>query len=287
MNILNHKICVIKIGSALVVNNDGGLNQHWLEALVEDVIMLRLTGLQVILVSSGAIASGKLKLGLTKNNAAISLEIKQAASAIGQVQLLQMYQSIFDNHGILGAQLLLTADDCEYENRFIQLKSTLNTLLSIGIIPIINENDSVATKQNKYGNNDQLSARIAELIQADVLFLLSDIDGLYSDDPKINPEAEFIPIVDSLSPEILSMGKGTTTPHGTGGMKTKIQAAKIAMESGCHLLIIRGNHLRPIKHYLDTKKGTWFIGQKRPECFDLTRDAQQTILQKNEVCYDN
>ncbi len=260
MNLDQAKCIIIKIGSALLVDaNNMAIHHKWLMGLAEDVIQLREQGKQVILVSSGAIAFGKLitKLGKQKN----ALAVKQALAAVGQVQLMHTYQQLFSVHNVDVAQVLLTLDDTENRQRFINLRNTLKTLLDLNIIPIINENDSIATAEIRYGDNDRLAARVIQMVDADALILLSDIDGLYTDDPTVNPDAQLIPEVTSITDRVMSYAKDSSSNFGSGGMISKLAAAKIAIKCGCNMLITYGKHQNPIQWYLKQKKGTWFFAE--------------------------
>ncbi len=264
MDLLSCKRIVIKIGSALLVDESGEcLNTAWLTSLVDDVVELTHRGIKIIIVSSGAMACGRFILAL--GNKQLSLDSKQAISAVGQIELLHHYQALLNQHDLKAAQVLLTLEDTEARARYINLRNTLKKLLEMSIIPIINENDSVATAEIRYGDNDRLAARVAQIVDADALILLSDIDGFYTDDPRRNAEAQLIPLVEGLTPDILAMAQGSSTNHGSGGMKTKLDAADIAMSGGCHMLITLGKPLNPIKHYLLNQKGTWFKSDITPK----------------------
>lgn len=257
MDLLSCQSIVIKIGSALLVDESGAcLNEVWLKSLIEDVLSLTQQGIKVIIVSSGAMACGRFSLALGKKQ--LSLDSKQAISAVGQIELMHHYQALLNQHQLKAAQVLLTLEDTESRARYINLRNTLKKLLEMSIIPIINENDSVATEEIRYGDNDRLAARVAQIVDADALILLSDIDGFYTDDPRINPKAEIMPLVEHLTPEILAMAKGSSTNYGSGGMRTKLDAAQIATGSGCNMLITLGKPLNPIKRFLTSNKGTWF-----------------------------
>ena len=257
MNLLSARSLVIKIGSALVVDQEkGSPNVEWLESLVDDIHKLTQQNIRVVLVSSGAIAYGNLSFNLPRKN--LSLDSKQALAAIGQIELMHQYQQLLNKKGMKAAQVLLNLHDTEDRRRYINLKNTLNRLLDLGVVPIINENDSMATSEIRYGDNDRLAARVAQLIDADTLVLLSDIDGFYTDDPRLNKKATLIQEIESLTPEILNMAKDSSSNYGSGGMVTKLKAAEMVVNSGCHLLIAAGCHNHPISHFLDTQKGTWF-----------------------------
>jgi glutamate 5-kinase len=254
---------VIKIGSALLVDSGKGrLNRHWLESLATDVACMRRRSQEVILVSSGAIALGRRHLGLKSGK--LKLEESQAAAAVGQIRLAHAYKDLLDEHGITVAQVLLTLDDTEQRRRYLNARGTLNTLLSLGSVPVINENDTVATAEICYGDNDRLAARVAQMCGADCLVLLSDIDGLYTANPAQTPDARFIPVVKEITRDIEAMAGGTGSDMGSGGMQTKIAAGKIAMGAGCHMCIARGAHRRPLKHISDGGRCTWFVPSSTP-----------------------
>ena len=213
-------------------------------------------------MSSGAVALGRRCLQL-KNNP-LKLEEKQAAAAVGQIRLAHTYQAVLEQKGINVAQILLTLDDSENRRRYLNARNTLKTLLNLRIIPIINENDSVATTEICYGDNDRLAARVAQMINADTLVLLSDIEGLYSADPRLYPDAQFIHEVKELTADILAMAGESATEYGSGGMITKLMAAKIALASGCRMVIAAGKHFHPLKQIDGTEKNTWFIPKTTP-----------------------
>jgi glutamate 5-kinase len=257
MDLKSSQCVVIKIGSSLLIDEgQRGINETWLTGLRDDVVMLLEQGIRVVIVSSGAVALGRFSLGI--KNKHIALDTKQAASAVGQIDLMQHYHSLFDKVNINTAQVLVSLDDTENHKRFINLRNTFKKLLDLNVIPIVNENDSVGTIEIRYGDNDRLSARVAQMVDADTLILLSDIDGFYTDNPQKNPSATIIPRIKNLTPSILSMAKGSATDYGSGGMRTKLEAAKIAMNSGCRMLIASGKYQRPILNFIDSKKGTWF-----------------------------
>src|SRR5262249_54136978 len=222
------------IGSALLVDQDsGGIRRKWLDALADDVAALKERGAEVILVSSGAIAVGRRHLGL--ETGMLKLEEKQAAAATGQIRLAHAYQETLARHDITVAQVLLTLGDTEERRRHLNARSTLQTLLRFGCVPVINENDTVATAEIRFGDNDRLAARVAAMISADALVLLSDIDGLYSADPRRNSEARFISEVTELTPEIEAMAGEALPGYSSGGMVTKLTAARVALGAGCRM----------------------------------------------------
>ncbi|HKZ72585.1 MAG TPA: glutamate 5-kinase [Steroidobacteraceae bacterium] len=254
---------VVKVGSALLVDQEQGrLNRAWLETLVEDLLRLRRRGQQVILVSSGAIALGRRHLKLPKG--ALRLEESQAAAAVGQIRLAHAYKELLEQHEITVAQVLLTLQDSEQRRRYLNARATLESLLALGAMPVINENDTVATAEIRYGDNDRLAARVAQMTSADCLVLLSDVDGLYTADPNRDPNAHFIDRVPRITPEIEAMAGKTRSEVGSGGMTTKILAAKIAVAAGCHLCIAAGHHRHPVRRIEDGARCTWFLPTATP-----------------------
>ena len=223
---------VVKIGSALLVDARlGAIRRAWLDALIDDLAALRAAGRQVVLVSSGAIAVGRQDLGLTGR--VLRLEEKQAAAATGQIRLAHAYQNAWHRHGVTVAQILLSIDDTEARRRHLNARATIQQLLDLAAVPVINENDSVATEEIRFGDNDRLGARVAQMISADTLLLLSDIDGLYSSDPKRDPAARHLDRVARITPEIEAMAGSAGSDFASGGMVTKLAAAKIAAAAGC------------------------------------------------------
>lgn len=254
---------VVKIGSALLADRaTGALKSEWLSSLIDDVADLRKAGRDVVLVSSGAIALGRHKLGLPKG--ALELEQSQAAAAVGQISLAAAYQAFAARHGLTVAQILLTLGDTEERRRYLNARHTLETLLGLGAIPVVNENDTVATAEIKYGDNDRLSARVASMVSADCLVLLSDIDGLYTAPPQSDPGARHIPIVTEITPEIEAMAGAPGTELSKGGMKTKIEAGKIAMGAGTHMVITTGDVLHPLRAIAAGSTVTWFLASQDP-----------------------
>jgi len=257
------KRIVVKIGSKLLVEPEAGtIHRTWLNALADDIAGLVRDGSEVILVSSGAIAVGRRHLGLTPGK--LRLEESQAAAATGQVRLAHAYLEALARHDITVAQVLLTLDDTEERRRHLNARSTLNTLLRLGTVPVINENDTVATSEIRFGDNDRLAARVAAMMNADLLVLLSDIDGLYSADPRIKPDATFVPEVPKITPEIEAMA-GTAPPgHSSGGMVTKLAAARIAVAAGCRMVIADGRAPHPLAAIDAGARATWFLSQVAP-----------------------
>ncbi len=254
---------VVKVGSALLVGGDSGrVNRAWLETLVEDLLRLRKRGQQLILVSSGAIALGRRRLGLRSGT--LRLEESQAAAAVGQIRLAHAYKELLEEHGVTVAQVLLTLEDSERRRRYLNARATLEALLSLGALPVINENDTVATAEIRYGDNDRLAARVAQMAGADCLVLLSDVEGLYSADPNKDPRARIVPEVRHISPEIEAMAGRSASQVGSGGMTAKILAARIAVAAGCHMCIAAGHHRHPLRRLEEGAECTWFVPNATP-----------------------
>lgn len=247
---------VVKVGSALLVGKDGAPDRAWLKALAVDVARLRARGQQVLMVSSGAVALGRRRLGLTRR--ALTLPEKQAAAAAGQSALMRAWEEALEPHGLAVAQILLTRDDTEVRRRWLNARATVDTLLDLGVVPVVNENDTVVTEEIRYGDNDRLAARVAQMIGADALVLLSDIDGLYTADPRRDPAAVHIPRLSQLTPEIEAMAGGANTGAGvgSGGMATKLAAARIAQSAGCATIITLGARPAPLGAVEDGAKAT-------------------------------
>ncbi len=248
---------VFKVGSALLVDDKtGAADRAWLEAFCADAAALRAAGKQVLVVSSGAVALGRRRLGLSGKKA--TLPEKQAAAAAGQSLLMRAWEEAFEPHGLGVAQILLTRDDTETRRRWLNARATTETLMGLGVVPVVNENDTVVTEEIRYGDNDRLAARVAQMAGADLLVLLSDIDGLYTADPRKNPNAQHIPHVSEITAEIAGMAEGAnaTAGVGTGGMATKIAAARIARAAGCATLITLGSRPRPLAAIADGEKAT-------------------------------
>ena len=254
---------VIKVGSALLVESGTGrINRAWLETLIEDLLRLRQRGQQVILVSSGAIALGRRQLSLGKGP--LRLEESQAAAAVGQIRLAHAYKELLESRQVTVAQVLLTLEDSERRRRYLNARATLETLLTLGALPVINENDTVATTEIRYGDNDRLAARVAQMAGADCLILLSDVDGLYTGDPHRDPAAQFIPEVRQITPEIDAMGGRPASEFGSGGMATKLLAARIAVAAGCHMCITDGHPRHPVSRLEEGARCTWFVPGATP-----------------------
>lgn len=247
---------VVKIGSALLVEPGGTLRLAWLESVAADIARLRARGTEVIVVSSGAIALARSTLPLPQRP--LRLEEKQAAAAIGQIRLAQAWAEALQAHGLTAAQLLLTIEDSEDRRRYLNARATLATLLGLGAIPVINENDTVATAEIRFGDNDRLAARVAAMMDADQLVLLSDIDGLYTADPRRDPSAQHLPLVASITPEIEAMGGAPPPGYSSGGMRTKLAAARIATAAGCAMAIALGGIRNPLASLETGARCTWF-----------------------------
>ncbi len=249
---------VVKIGSALVVDAQAAAPRAaWLDGVAADIAALRAGGTEVIVVSSGAIALARRTLRLTRPR--LKLEEKQAAAAVGQIRLAQAWAESLSAHGLTAAQLLLTLDDTEDRRRYLNARATLTTLLALGCVPVINENDSVATAEIRFGDNDRLAARVAEMVQADQLILLSDIDGLYTADPRRDPAAAHVPVIAALSPEIEAMGGEPPPGYSSGGMRTKLAAARIATQAGVAMAIALGHTDHPLRALADGARCSWFL----------------------------
>lgn len=254
---------VVKVGSALLVDAESArVNRAWLETLVEDLLRLRQRGQRVILVSSGAIALGRRRLGL--KHGTLRLEESQAAAAVGQIRLAHAYKELLESHDVTVAQVLLTLEDSERRRRYLNARATLESLLELGALPVINENDTVATAEIRYGDNDRLAARVAQMTGAECLVLLSDVDGLYSADPNKDPNARLIREVRQITPEIEAMAGRSVSGVGSGGMSAKIAAARIAVAAGCHLCIAAGAHRHPLRRIEEGGDCTWFVPTATP-----------------------
>jgi len=256
------KRLIVKIGSSLLVDEASGLvRRTWLESVCADIAACRKRGQEVIVVSSGAVAVGRRRLGLTPP---LKLEEKQAAAATGQIRLAHDYQEALARHGLTVAQVLLTLDDSDNRRRYLNARATLETLLRLGAVPVINENDTVATAEIRFGDNDRLAARVAQMVSADALVLFSDIDGLYTADPRKDKDAVFIPEVRELTPEIEAMAGDPGSAYGSGGMVTKLAAAKICLSAGCKMAIARGQAMNPLTAIEAGGRCTWFVPSAEP-----------------------
>ncbi|MDB2525727.1 glutamate 5-kinase [Mariniblastus sp.] len=263
-NLNNFSRIVIKIGSALLVDPENDLRETWLNSLIDDLASLVQSGKEILIVSSGAIALGRSQLESVQKSEQLKLEESQAAAAIGQIELSRAYNESLNRHQLSCGQILLTLGDTETRRRYLNARATINTLLQSRVIPIINENDSVATAEIRYGDNDRLAARVASMVNADLLILLSDIDGLYSQPPTVNPDATFLEEVEIITSEIENMAGDATNQNSRGGMKTKIEAAKIATASGTAMVIGSGKPHNPIKEIAEGGRATWFAPSTNP-----------------------
>jgi glutamate 5-kinase len=261
--LLQARRIVVKVGSALLVDAESSrVNRAWLETLIEDLLRLRKRGQSVILVSSGAIALGRRRLGL--KHGTLRLEESQAAAAVGQIRLAHAYKELLESSDVTVAQVLLTLEDSERRRRYLNARATLESLLELGALPVINENDTVATAEIRYGDNDRLAARVAQMTGADCLVLLSDVEGLYSADPNRDPRARFIHEVRQITPEIEAMAGRPASQLGSGGMSAKIAAARIAVAAGCHMCIAAGAHRHPLRRIEEGADCTWFVPTATP-----------------------
>ena len=257
MYLKNSKTIVIKIGSSLLIDDKMVIRQKWLSEFTKDIKNLINQNKKIIIVSSGAIALGCKKLNLNKKN--LKIDKSQAIASIGQIELMNLFKKTFGKKAINLSQILLTLEDTEQRRRAINAKRTINNLLDMGFVPIVNENDSIATSEIKYGDNDRLASRVAQISGADCLVLLSDVNGLYTKNPKIFKSAKLIKEIKDINNDIEKYATKSKSLHGTGGMKTKIDAAKTCQVSGCKMVIANGLYLRPLKKIIDENNCTWFI----------------------------
>lgn len=255
---------VVKIGSALLVDRQSGeLRARWLHSLAEDVAWLKSQGKDVILVSSGSIALGRRVLGLTGRD--LPLEQSQAAAAVGQIRLARAYEEALAPHGITTAQILVTLEDSTDRRRYLNSRATMETLLSLGAVAIVNENDTVATDEIRYGDNDRLAAQVAVTVGADQLILLSDVDGFYSANPSSDANARRFDVIAEITPEIEAMAGDAGSGLSKGGMKTKLMAARMAIAAGCAMAITEGSRDNPLKKLAEGAAATWFLAQVDPQ----------------------
>jgi len=288
---------VVKVGSALLIDpRTADADRAWLASLAADAARLKARGQQLLIVSSGAVALGRKRLGLMSKK--LDLPQKQAAAAAGQSLLMHAWEEAFAPHAMTAAQVLLTRDDTETRRRWLNARATTETLLGLGVVPIVNENDTVVTEEIRYGDNDRLAARVAQMIGADLLVLLSDVDGLYTGDPRKDPEARHIPVVQELTPEIDAMAGGANAAAGvgTGGMATKLMAARIAAAAGCATLITIGGRPAPLGAVEAGAKATlfephvspaaarkaWIAGSLAPQGAVLVDAGAETALRKGK-----
>ena len=257
MYLKNSKIIVIKIGSSLLIDENKKIRKKWLSEFSKDIKDLLNQNKRIIIVSSGAIAMGCKKLNLSKRN--LKLDKSQAVASIGQIELMNLFTETFLKSKINISQILLTLEDTEQRRRALNAKRTFENLFQLNFVPIVNENDSIATSEIKYGDNDRLASRVAQISAADALILLSDVEGLYTTNPKINKNAELLKEIKNIDKNIEQISTKSVGEHGTGGMKTKIDAAKICQLSGCIMAIANGLPLRPIKKIIEKNNCTWFL----------------------------
>ena len=255
---------VIKIGSALLVDRvTGKLRQDWLAALAQDVVWLKSLGVDVVLVSSGSIALGRGVLGLPATT--LALEQSQAAAAVGQIRLARAYEEVLAPHGITTGQVLVTLEDSSDRRRYLNSRATMEMLIGLGVVPIVNENDTVATDEIRYGDNDRLAAQVAVTVGADQLVLLSDVDGFYSANPQQDPSARHFPVIDRITPQIEAMAGDAGSGLSKGGMKTKLMAARTATSAGCAMAITEGSVMRPLQALEQGARATWFTATEDPQ----------------------
>ena len=253
MYLNNAKIIILKIGSSNLVDSKGKLKEKWLQSLAKDIKKLKKKGKEFVIVSSGAIALGKNYLKIKQKN--IKIEMSQALASIGQIHLTNIYRKIFEKNKIKIGQILISLDDTEQRRRAINAKRTFENLFKLGAVPIVNENDTTATSEIKYGDNDRLAARVAQIISANILVIFSDVDGLYSS----SENKKIIKEVSNVDEKIYSFVKNKKNYYGSGGMKTKLEAAKICMNAGCHMAITNGKHINPLSKLLKENICTWFL----------------------------
>jgi glutamate 5-kinase len=266
---------VIKIGSALLVDRKTGLKKAWLEAMCDDIAQLATSGVEVLVVSSGAIAMGRTVLDLPSG--ALKLEESQAAAAVGQISLARAWSESLSRHDIVAGQILLTLGDTEERRRYLNARATISQLMKLKAIPVINENDTVATSEIRYGDNDRLAARVATMVGADMLVLLSDIDGLYTAPPHLDPDARFLDIIPAITPEIEAMAGGAASELSRGGMRTKIDAGKIATSAGCAMIIASGKVYNPLASIAKGVRHSWFAPSPEPVTARKTWIAGQLL----------
>lgn len=259
----NFRRIVVKVGSSLLIDSAAGeVRESWLKALAADIAKLHHAGKDVLVVSSGSIALGRSRLKLP--GGALKLEESQAAAAVGQIALARIWSEVLGAHGIGAGQILVTLQDTEERRRYLNARSTISKLLEWRAVPVINENDTVATNEIRYGDNDRLAARVATMTSADLLILLSDIDGLYTAPPSVNPDAKLIPVVEAVTADIEAMAGAAASEFSRGGMRTKIEAAKIATSAGTHMLIASGKIDHPLRAIADGGPCTWFLTPANP-----------------------
>jgi glutamate 5-kinase len=262
LSLKDYRRITVKIGSALLVDRNTGLKRDWLASLADDIGALAANGTEILVVSSGAIALGRTMLGLGRR--ALKLEESQAAAAVGQIALAGAWAEALGRHDLTSGQILLTLGDTEERRRYLNARATISTLLKMKAVPVINENDTVATSEIRYGDNDRLAARVATMMGADLLVLLSDIDGLYTAPPAIDPNAEFIPVVERITPDIEAMAGAAASELSRGGMRTKLDAGKIATGAGTAMIITAGTRQSPLMAIERGERATLFRPSTHP-----------------------
>ena len=284
MYIDKFKKIVVKIGSSILIDKNGKPKKKWVKEFAKNIKYLINKKKQIVIVSSGAIAMGCEYLKIKK--VGLKVDKSQAVASIGQIELMDFYKKTFDKNKVKISQILLTLDDTEQRRRSINAKRTIDNLLTMGIVPIVNENDTTATSEIKYGDNDRLAARVAQIISADCLILLSDVDGLYTDNPKKNKKTKLIKTVRKIDENIKKYATKTESIYGSGGMKTKIDAAKICQLSGCYMAIGNGNYKNSLREIFENEKCTWFL----PKISKLDARKQWiigSVAPKGEVIIDS
>ena len=284
MHLKNSKIIVIKIGSSLLVNDKKKIRKKWLSSFAKDIQKLKSKNKKIIIVSSGAIALGCKKMNYNKKN--LKLDKSQAVASIGQIELMNLFSQTFSKYKLNISQILLTLDDTEVRRRSINAKRTFENLFQLNYIPIVNENDTIATSEIKYGDNDRLASRVAQITNADTLILLSDVDGLFTKNPKIFKNAKLIKKVNNLNKDIQNINIKGMTEFGSGGMNTKIDAAKICNLAGCNMVIANGLYLNPISLIKKKNNCTWFIS-KISKLHARKKWIISSISPKGEVIIDD
>jgi len=284
MHLKNSKIIVIKIGSSLLVNDKKKIRKKWLSSFAKDIQKLKSINKKIIIVSSGAIALGCKKMNYNKKN--LKLDKSQAVASIGQIELMNLFSQTFSKYKLNISQILLTLDDTEVRRRSINAKRTFENLFQLNYIPIVNENDTIATSEIKYGDNDRLASRVAQITNADTLILLSDVDGLFTKNPKIFKNAKLIKKINNLNKDIQNINIKGITEFGSGGMNTKIDAAKICNLAGCNMVIANGLYLNPISLIEKNNNCTWFIS-KISKLHARKKWIISSISPKGEVIIDD
>jgi len=257
MYINKSKKIIIKIGSSIIIDKKGNIRKKWIDGFSKDISKLLKLNKKVIIVSSGAIALGCNVLKIKKNS--LKIDKSQAVASVGQIELMNLYKKVFNKNNINVSQILLTLEDTEIRRRSLNAKRTIENLISMGIVPIVNENDTTATTEIKYGDNDRLASRVAQIINSDCLILLSDVNGLYTNNPKTNKKTKLIKTVKIIDNKIEKLSSNSVNEYGSGGIATKIEAAKICQLSACYMAIANGEKIRPIKEILEKNNCTWFI----------------------------